>query len=107
AEPEWRHRLVSLGTFAGVRDERRRGQQALLTKELYQLLGEAEPDYTAASMLLEDIGLEDAHFRMCVTEQLAVLLNDLDPARRMMLLDRLHLLDVQLDDFALFARLQP
>ncbi|WP_018231989.1 periplasmic heavy metal sensor [Thioalkalivibrio thiocyanodenitrificans] len=107
AEPEWRHRLVSLGRFATARDERRRTQRRLVHGELFGHLADPAPDFDAVSSLLEDIGREDSHYRSRVLEQLIVLLNDLDASKRMILLERFRLLELDLDDFARFERLQP
>ncbi|OOG23831.1 hypothetical protein B1C78_09875 [Thioalkalivibrio denitrificans] len=107
AEPEWRYRFVSLGRFAQVRQERHRGQQELLRHELFALLSGTATDFDAVTQVLENMEREDSHYRSRLLQQFMLLLPDLDAPRRMLLLERLRLLDVDFDDFALLERLQP
>lgn len=107
AEPEWRHRLVSLGRFAAVREERRRGQQQLLAGELFEMLSVPSPDIDAVNTLMEQMGLEDATHRARLLGQLAIVLNDLDPQQRMIMLEQFRVLELQLDDLAKLGQLTP
>jgi Spy/CpxP family protein refolding chaperone len=107
AEPEWRHRLVSLGRFAAVREERRRGQQQLLAGELFEMLSDPASDIEAMHTLMEQMGLEDATHRARLLQQLAILLNDLDPQQRMIMLERFRVLELQLDDLVKLGQLTP
>jgi Spy/CpxP family protein refolding chaperone len=107
AEPEWRHRLVSLGRFAAVREERRRSEQQLLAGEMFEMLSRAAPDIDAVNTLLEQMGLEDATHRARLLGQLTILLNDLDPQQRMIMLERFRLLELHLDDLETLGQLTP
>jgi Spy/CpxP family protein refolding chaperone len=107
AEPEWRHRLVSLGRFAAVREERRHGQQQLLAGEMFEMLSHPSPDIGAVNALLEQMGLEDATHRARLLEQLAILLNDLDARQRAIMLERFRMLELHLDDLAKLGQLTP
>jgi hypothetical protein len=107
AEPEWRHRLISLGRFAETRKARRIGQHQLLSAELFGLLADPAPDFDAVTGLLESMTQEDALYRARVVEQFILLLRDLDAPRRMILLERMRLMEIGPDDFTRLARLQP
>lgn len=106
-EPEWRHRLVSLGRFAAVRDDRRTAQQRLLAGELFELLADDPVEVDAASDLLRRMDVEDSVYRARLLEQFIVLLNDLSPRQRFVLLEQLRVLELGLDDLVLLGRLLP
>ena len=107
AEPEWRHRFVSLGRFSLTRDDRREAQQRLVSGELFAALVDPEPDYPAITALVEELSAQDTGYRLRLVEQLIVLLRDLEPSQRLMLLDRLRMLELSLDELVLLGQLLP
>lgn len=107
AEPEWRHRFISLGRFVTVRNERRRAQQRILSGELFELLEQELPDPQEITSLIETMGFEDATHRLRMVEQLTLLVRDLEPGQRAALLQRLRAMELHLDELHLLERLLP
>jgi peptide chain release factor 3 len=66
-----------------------------------------EQDIDAVNTLLEQMGLEDATHRARLLGQLTILLNDLDPQQRMIMLERFRLLELHLDDLETLGQLTP
>lgn len=107
AESEWRHRFVGLGRFATTRDGRRQAQQRILSGELFEVLEKDLPDPQEITSLVETMGFEDTTHRLRLVEQLVLLIRDLEPGQRTLLLERLRAMELHLDELHVLEKLVP